>query len=189
MGFVRLAVLTSVVLLVPQPASAAEPEEPRAGHESAIVTASLVTPFFGAYEAEATVRVSNAFAVVVNTSYLTLANDGWKTRTGTVGAGVNYYLRGNALRRWYLEAIGELMFSSWRHEASGKVAPLGLGYTGIAVGGYKFVWDRGPVLDVGAGVVVFHLPSAQVEVVGATASSAAFTRVYPAVKVNVGWAF
>ena len=92
-----------------------------------MLTASLVTPFFDAYEAEAAVRVSNAFGVVFNTSYLSLANDGWKTKTGTVGAGVNYYLLGSALRRWYLEAIGELVFSSWRHEPSGKVAPIVLG--------------------------------------------------------------
>jgi len=98
-----------------------------AGRKAAMLTASLVTPFFDAYEAEAAVRVSNAFGVVFNTSYLSLANDGWKTKTGTVGAGVNYYLLGSALRRWYLEAIGELVFSSWRHEPSGKVAPIVLG--------------------------------------------------------------
>jgi hypothetical protein len=179
------ALLACLVLLGPGTAFSAEP----AGRESVLVTASLITPFFDAYEAEAAVRVSNAFGLVFNTSYLTLVNDDWKTRTGTVGAGVNYYFLGSALRGWYVEAIGELMFSSWRHEPSGEVAPLGLGYTGIAGVGYKVVWDRGPVLDVGAGVVVFHLPRAQVELARGAVSSEAFTRIYPGVKVNVGWAF
>lgn len=153
-----------------------------------MVSASVITPFFGAYEVEATARASDALGLVVNASYLSLANDDWKTRTGTVGAGVNYYLRGSALRRWYVEVIGELMFSSWRHQPSGGVAPLVLGYSGIALVGYKFVWDRGPVLDVGAGIVALRFPSARLELAGGGVSSGAFTRVYPAVKVNVGWA-
>ena len=176
------------MLFDPRTASAAEPEGSRAGRESVTVTASLIAPFFSAYEAEATVRVSNSFGLLFNTSYLTLANDDWKTRTGTVGAGIDYYFLGSALRRWYVEAIGELMVSSWRHEPSGEVAPLVLGYTGLALVGYKFVWDRGPVLDVAAGVVALHFPSAQVDLVGGAVSSQPFIRVYPAVELNVGWA-
>jgi len=133
--------------------------------------------------------VSNALGLVFNTSYLSLANGDWKTRAGTVGAGVNYYFLGSALRRWYVEAIGELVVSSWRHEPSGEVAPIGLGYIGIALVGYKFVWDRGPVLDLGAGVVALHFRSAQVDLAGGAVSSAPFTTLYPAVKLNVGWAF
>ena len=183
-----LAVLAALILLDSRTASAAEPAESGRGRESAIVTASLISPFFGAYEAEAAVPVSNALGLVFNTSYLSLANGDWKARAGTVGAGVDYFL-GSALRRWYVEAIGELMVSSWRHEPSGEVAPIVLGYTGIAVIGYKFVWDRGPVLDLGAGVVALHFPSARVDPVGGAVSSQPFTRLYPAAKINVGWAF
>ena len=82
-----------------------------------------------------------------------------------------------------------MWLSSWRHEPSGEVAPLGLGYAGIALVGYQFVFDRGPVVDLGAGVVAFHLPSAHVDAGGGSVSSEALTSVYPAAKVNVGWAF
>jgi hypothetical protein len=167
----------------------AEAEEPRGGTESATVTTSLTAPFFGAYEVEATLRASSTVGVLVNGSYLTLTNGDWRMKGGTVGAGINYYPWGSALRRWYVEAVGELMLASWRHEPSRAVAPVHLGYSGIALVGYQFVWDRGPVLDVGAGAVVLHLPGAQVDVADGAASSAAFTRVYPAVKINVGWRF
>jgi hypothetical protein len=82
-----------------------------------------------------------------------------------------------------------LMVSSWRHAPSGGVAPIVLGSTGIAIVGYKFVWDRGPVIDVGAGLVALHFPSAHVDLAGGAVSSEPFTRLYPAVKLNVGWAF
>ena len=170
-------------------ASADELEKPRAGREAVTVTASLLTPFFGAYELEAKVRASNAFGVVLNASYLSLENDDWKTRTGTVGAGVNYFFQADALRRWYVEAIGELMFSSFRHEPSGHVAPVVLGYSGIAGVGYLFVCDRGPVFDLGAGVVALHFPSAHVASGAGSVTSQAFTKLYPGVKVNVGWSF
>jgi hypothetical protein len=81
------------------------------------------------------------------------------------------------------------MFSSWRHGPSGEVAPIVLGYTGIATMGYELVCNRGPVLDLAAGVVALHFPSARVPLAGGSLSSEAFTKVYPAVKVNVGWAF
>jgi hypothetical protein len=184
-----LALLVPLVLLDRGAASAAEPEGSRAGREAVSVTTSLVTPFFGAYYLETKVRASNAFGVLLNTSYLSLENGDWKSKAGTVGAGVDYYFQGDALRRWYVEAIGELWFSSWRHEPSGEVAPIVLGYAGLALVGYQFVFDLGPVLDLGAGVVAFHSPSAHVELAGASVSSEAFTRLYPAVKLNVGWAF
>ena len=150
---------------------------------------SLVTPFFGAYYLEGKVRASSSFALVLNASYLTLEHDDWKTRAGTVGVGAEYFFQGDALRRWYVEAIGEVWFESRRHEPSGGVAPVGVGYAGIALVGYQFVFDRGPVIDLGAGVVGFHLPRAHVEAGGASVSSEALTKVYPAAKVNVGWAF
>jgi len=49
--------------------------------------------------------------------------------------------------------------------------------------------ELGPVLDLGAGVVAIHLPSASVATGAGDISSDPFTRVYPAAKVNVGWAF
>src|SRR6187399_173348 len=101
----------------------AEASAPLGARESVTVTASLVTPFFGAYEAEAKIRASESFAVLVNGSYLALEHDDWETKTGTVGAGVNYYFA-RALRGWYVDATAELMFSSWRHEPSGEVAPV-----------------------------------------------------------------
>jgi hypothetical protein len=82
-----------------------------------------------------------------------------------------------------------LWFSPWRHEPSGEVSSIVLGVGGNALVGYRFVWDLGPVLDLGAGVVAIHLPSASVATAAGPISSDPFTRVYPAAKVNVGWAF
>lgn len=169
--------LTFPVLLAPHLASATEP--------SVSLTTSLVTPFFGAYYLEGKLRAAPSVALVMNTSYLSLEHDDWKTRTGTVGFGADYYFRGTALRGWYVEGIGELAFSSWRHEPSAQVAPVVVGYTGIALFGYELICDAGPVLDVGAGVVALRFPSARVDV----ATREALTRVYPAVKLDVGWAF
>lgn len=185
----RSVALLGALLLSAGSALAADAEAPAAAPESVSVTASLVTPFFGAYEAEAKIRASESFALLVNSSYLTLEHDDWETKTGTVGAGLNYYFARSALRGWYVDAVAELMFSSWRHEPSSEVAPLVLGYTGIAGVGYQFVCDAGPVLDLAAGVVALHFPSAHIEQADGTLSSGAFTNVYPAVKVNVGWAF
>jgi len=49
------------------------------------------------------------------------------------------------------------------------------------------VWDA--FLDLGAGVVAFHVPRAEVDVDGSAVASETLTRIYPAAKVNVGWAF
>lgn len=187
-GALSVAFLGTLVLNA-ESALAADAEAPPPASESVSVTASLVTPFFGAYEAEAKIRMSDSFALLVNTSYLALEHDDWETKTGTVGAGLNYFFARRALRGWYVDAVAELMFSSWRHEPSSEVAPIVLGYTGIAGVGYQFVCDAGPVLDLAAGVVALHFPSAHIEQADGTLSSGAFTNVYPAVKVNVGWAF
>ncbi|MEP7053488.1 MAG: hypothetical protein ABJB12_24200 [Pseudomonadota bacterium] len=73
---------------------------------------------------------------------------------------------------------------------SRQVAPLAIGYTAMGVVGYRYIFCSGLVLDGGAGVVAIHFPRARVELAGgASASSQAFTNLYPAVKVNVGWAF
>ena len=160
-----------------------------AGEKVATIGTSLVTPFFGAYYLEGKVRASRSYAVVMNGSYLTIENGAWRNRAGTVGVGLEYFFQGEALRRWYVEAIGEVWLVSPRHEPTGGVAPMGLGYAAIALLGYQFVFDRGLVLDLGAGVVGFHLPGAQIEGAGGPASSEAVTKIYPAVKVNVGWGF
>ncbi|HEY0714993.1 MAG TPA: hypothetical protein VGF45_20095 [Polyangia bacterium] len=173
-------------------ASAAETSDVHAARETVTICTSLITPFFGAYYLEGKFRASDSFAAIVNTSFLTLENDDWKNRAGTVGAGLEYFFQGDAFRRWYVEAIGEVWLSSWRHEPSGEVAPVGLGYAGIALVGYQFVFKGGAVIDLGAGVVGFHLPSVSVDDrrdgLGMI-SSKALTKIYPAAKVNVGWAF
>lgn len=178
-----------VVLAGAGAASAAGPEGTGAARPALSLATSLITPFFGAYYLEGKLRASSSFAVVLNTSYLTLANGDWKNRAGTLGAGAEYFFGGDALHGWYVEAIGELWLSSWRHEPSGQVAPVGLGSAGIALAGYQWTFDRGPVIDLGAGVVAFHLPGAHVASGDGPASSEPLTRVYPAAKVNVGWAF
>ena len=185
----QLAWLLPLLLGVSGRASASEAQEPPPPGRTVSVSTSLITPFFGAYYLEGKFRASRSFAVVLNTSYLTLKNHDWKNRAGTVGVGAEYFFQGDALHGWYVEAIGEVWLTSWRHEPSGQVEPLGLGTAGIALGGYQFVFDRGPVIDLGAGVVAFHLPGAHVDAAGGPVSSAPFTRVYPAAKINVGWAF
>lgn len=87
------------------------------------------------------------------------------------------------------EALDEANLSSWRHEPSGKIAPILVGYTGIAVAGYRFICSCGLVLDLAADVVVLHLPSARVATVDGFVSSEALTRVYPTAELNVGWTF
>jgi len=181
--------LVLFVVFAPFAALAAGPERARGSRETLTIQTDLVTPFFGAYLLEANVRVSNHFALLFNTSYLTLDNESWESDTGTLGLGLSYYFQGDALRRWYVQAIGEVMLSSWRHEPSGAVAPVTLGVTGVAIAGYRFICSAGPVLDLGAGAVVLHSPSARAEAGDEVVASQALTRVYPAAKLSVGWAF
>jgi hypothetical protein len=153
------------------------------------IQTDVITPFFGAYLLEANVRVSSHFSLLFNTSYLTLDNEEWESESGTLGLGASYYFQGDALRRWYIEAVGEVLLSSWRHEPSNAVAPIVLGVTGVAIAGYRFICSAGPVLDLGAGAVVLHSPSARAEGADGVVTSEAFTRFYPAAKLSVGWAF
>lgn len=157
--------------------------------ERVSLTTSLITPIFGAYYLEANVRLADEWALLVNASSLVLDNADWTTTTGTVGAGVSYNWSGTALRGWYTVAVGEILFSSWEHEPSEQTASIVLGYSAIALMGYRFIWDAGPVVDVGAGFVGLHFPSAKVEVDGETIRSRPMTKYYPAVKAAVGWAF
>ena len=180
--------LVPLLLLQPAAAQPAKPTEAPAEHTVSLTT-SLVTPFFSAYYLEGKLRATGKLALVLNASFLTLERDDWQTRTGTVGVGVDYFFQGHALRGWYVEGIGELWFSSWRHEPSNQRAPLVLGYAGVAVVGYQIVFDFGPVLDLGAGAVAFHTPPAHVELASGSVSSGALTQFYPAVKLDVGWAF
>jgi hypothetical protein len=167
----------------------ATPASPQAERETVAIVTSLVTPFFGAYYLEGAVRASDSFSVLVNTSYLSLDRDDWKVRAGTVGVGVDYFFGGDALRGWYAGTFAEAWFSSWRHEPSSQVAPIVLGYAAAALVGYQFVCDLGPVLDIGAGATVFHVPRAHVPVAGADVSSGVLTRIYPVAKVDLGWSF
>jgi len=183
-----LALVLPTCAAVASPAGAGSPAQHRVA-----LTTSLVTPFFRAYVLEATLRVSSAFGLLASGSYLSLQNPkqhAWETHAATVAAGLDYYLPLGAPRRVYLEAVEELVFASWHHRPSGQVAPLGIGNTLIALVGYRYIWPSGPVLDVGAGAVAIHFPRARVELAdGGSASSVAFTNVYPAIKLNVGWAF
>ncbi|WP_437744981.1 AraC family transcriptional regulator [Sorangium sp. So ce1504] len=52
-----------------------------------------------------------------------------------------------------------------------------------------FVSRHGPLLDLDAGVVGLYFPSARVETAGEELSSGARTKLFPAAKVAVGWAF
>lgn len=173
--------------LVSKPA-AAESNAP-AVRKVVTVTTNLLSPFFGAYYLDATLRASSRLGVLMNASYFSIDNGDWSTHSGTLGAGLSYYLQGDALRRWYLEANSEFMLSRWRHSPSGNSASLVPGFTVGSVIGYRFVWELGPVVDLAAGAVLMHFPSASVETESGPASFAAFTRLYPAIKLNVGWAF
>ena len=184
-----LVLLTMFSLAAPRAAFASEPSPPRAAPKTATLATSLITPFFGAYYLEGKFRASSSLAVLGNASYLSIEDGDWKNRAGTVGAGLDYFFAGEALDGWYAEAIAEIWFSSARHEPSGGVAPIGLGYAAVAVVGYQFVFDCGATIDLGAGGVVFHLPGAEVETAASAVSSEPLTRVYPAVKVNLGWTF
>jgi hypothetical protein len=180
-----------VLLLLPAPRAIAADarDESLSGRKVATVTTSLITPFFDAYYLEGKIRASKNFAVAINASALSIEKGDWTTRAGTVGAGVDYFFQGDALRRWYVEAIGELWLASPRHGPSGSIAPFGMGYAGIALIGYQFVFDLGLVVDLGMGAVAFHLPAAAAETAGGSVSAQATTSVYPAAKLNVGWAF
>jgi hypothetical protein len=182
-----LCVVPLLPLLAPRQA-AAEPA-PRAEGKSVTVTTNVLSPFFGAWYLAANVRASKSVGVLFNASYFSVENDHWKTHTGTLGAGLSYYFQGEALRRWYVEGFSELMLSRWRHEPSGNTAAPVAGFTVGSVVGHRWVWELGPVLDLAAGAVMLHFPSARVETDAGTLSSKAFTRLYPAVKVDVGWAF
>lgn len=183
-------VIAVVFLLSPvRNASATETNEARPERDTVALATSLVTPFFGAYYLEGKLRVSSSFAAILNTSYLTLENDDWKNRAGTVGFGGAYFCQGNAFRGWYVEAIGEVWLSSWRHEPSGAEASLGLGYAGMALAGHQWVFDPGFVLDLGAGALIIHLPGVHAASGSGRVSSEPLTKVYPAAKLNVGWAF
>lgn len=166
----------------------AKANEP-ADREHVSLGTSLVTPIFGAYLLEANVRLTEHWGLLVNTSYLVIDNADWSTKTGTLGAGVTYNWQGRGLRGWYSEVVGEIMFSSWTHDPTDAKSSIVLGYTGIFATGYRFIWDAGPVIDLGAGFVGLHFPSARASVDGATLESKPMTKYYPAVKAAVGWAF
>lgn len=182
-----LSAVTLSALLTVETASA-EPEL-AAPEEQVSLATSLVTPIFGAYLLEANVPFTEHWGLLVNTSYLVLDNAEWSTETGTVGAGITYNWKGRGLRGWYSEVVGEVMFSSWTHDPSDAKASIVLGYTGIVASGYRFIWDAGPLVDLGVGFVGLHFPSARASADGETWTSKPMTKFYPAVKVAVGWAF
>jgi hypothetical protein len=176
-----------------QPAAAeppsSQPAKRPADLKTAVITTNLLSPWFGAYTLDASFRVANHWAVFVNSSYFSLENADWKARSGSLGAGLQYYFQGSALRRWYVEGFSELLLSSWRFEPSGNTADLVPGVSWGSVFGYRWVWQPGLVFDLAAGALWMHFPSAHVETDAGGVSSAAFTRLYPAVKLNLGWAF
>lgn len=186
-----IALSFAFMLLGSAPANAAEspPDTPPDDRKRFLVATSLVTPMFGAYYIEGNLRLSDRFSALVNGSRLTLDREDWSTQTNSVGAGLDYYFQGEALRKWYVEAQGELLISSWKHDPSGASASVAFGATGTALVCYRFVSDFGPVLDLGAGVVALRFPGARADTPNGPVTLNAFTHVYPALKVSVGWAF
>ena len=168
-----------------RPATPARPAAP----DAVTLTTSLITPFFGAYYVESKLRATKSFDLLFDVSYLTLENGDFETQTFTVGAGPSYHFGGNAARRWFVDVNLELMFSPWRHMPSGEVSPVEVGYSGALLVGYRIACELGPVLEIGAGVVALHFPSTRVTTDTGDVTSDAFTRIYPAPKLAVGWAF
>ena len=136
------AVLVIAVAVQPRTAAA----ESTSGRKAALTT-SLVTPFFGAYLLEGTLRVSTPLGLLANCSYLSIDNpndDAWHAYAGTVGAGLDYYVPLGLPRHVYLEAVGEAVFASWHHQPSGRVAPIVVGYTAIGIAGYRYIGEADP---------------------------------------------
>jgi hypothetical protein len=52
-----------------------------------------------------------------------------------------------------------------------------------------FVWEPGPVLDLGLGLAMIHVPSGTAEAEAEPTASGAVTGFHPAPKINIGWAF
>ena len=176
-----------VVLLSASVASAAD--EPHRTSARVLMATSLVTPLFGAYYFEVNARLSGGVGGLVNVSRLSLENGDWTSTGHTIGTGLGLYFNGDALRACYVEAVGEVLLNTWRHEPSGKTSSLGVGGTMYVMAGYRFIHDWGPVLDVGVGVVGLRAPGAHVETSVGPVSLDAKTSIYPAVKANVGWSF
>lgn len=171
----------------PAHAAPAREQSPR---ESVTITTNVIAPLFGVYYLEGNVRLSSRFGLVLNANHFPLDSGRLRTRANALGAGLSYYFEGNALRGWYVEAIGEAVFATWRARSdSSETSPVVVGSSFSAVGGYRFICDLGPVLDVGLGVARIHIPSAAVQVDGQRAASGSVTRFYPAVTLDIGWAF
>ena len=177
-----------VVMLSASIANAA-PDEPHRTSARVLMATSLVTPLFGAYYFEVNARLSGAVGGLVNVSRLSLENGDWTATGHTIGTGLGLYFNGDALRAWYVEAVGEVLLNTWRHEPSGKTADLGVGGTMYVMAGYRFIHELGPVLDVGVGAVGLRAPGAHVDTSAGPVSLDAKTSIYPAVKANVGWSF
>lgn len=188
---IALGALLSIALVQePRNAMAAEPPPPAPPAPKALtLSANLLSPFFGAYYFASNLRASSRLGILLNASYFSLENGDWKTHSGTLGAGLSYYLDDTALRGWYLEGFSEFMLSRWRHEPSGSRASVVPGFTLGAVVGYRWIWELGPVVDLGAGAVMLHFPSAHVDTDTGPLASPALTRLYPAIKLDAGWAF
>src|SRR5688572_24244112 len=162
----------------------------QASEETLTVTSNVIAPFVGVYPLEANLRVCTRFVLVLNASHFSTSSAGWRARVAAAGAGLSYHPQGSAPRRWYVEAIAEALLASWHHEASpARTSPLVMGSSISALVGYRFVWDAGPVLDLGLGIARVLIPSGRAYVEGEPGSSGTMTRFYPAPKINVGWAF
>lgn len=184
-----LFVATVLLSLWASPAQA-EPRREQGPKKSLTLTTNVIAPFFGVYYVEANVVLSNRFSLLANTSYFPLHSKAWRARAAALGVGLNYNFQGTAPRGWHVEAIAEAIFASWNHETSpDETSPIVVGSSFSALGGYRFVWDAGPVLDLGLGLALIHIPSGTAEVDGEPASSGSVRRFYPGPKLNIGWAF
>jgi len=184
-----LFVATALLSLRASPAHAETARE-QSPKKSLTLTTNVIAPFFGVYYVEANVVLSKRFSLLANTSYFPLHSGAWRARAVAAGMGLNYNFQDTAPRGWHVEAIAEAIFASWNHEANpDETSPIVVGSSFSALGGYRFVWDAGPVLDLGLGLALVHIPSGTAEVAGEPAASGSVTRLYPGPKLNVGWAF
>ncbi len=191
---VNPAATTQATTTGSRPGAKSQPPETRAAPaerstKTSTLQTDLITPFFTTYYLEGNIAVSKDFALLVNTSYLLLEDGDWSIQAATLGVGVSYYFQGQAPRRWYVEAVGEANLSSWRHKPSERVAPLTLGATAVSVAGYRFIFDGGFVVDTALGALVLHLPGARATTDAGAVTSKTITRLIPAAKLNIGWAF
>lgn len=187
-SFTLAGVAVALILLRVAPARSATPPS-QSPNESLTLTANIIAPLFGVYYAEGNIRFSRRIGMVVNVNHFSLESAEWTATATALGAGLSYYWQGEALRQWYIESVIEILLAEWRYDGSSNgTSSLLLGTSGSIIAGYRFICDFGLVVDLGVGLTVIHIPSSTAEANGERISPHPLTRLYPAAKVNAGWA-